>query len=197
MKFLFLSILSALILAGCSKQLNINEPEKQVTREWLKVNIVPEQGVETEFTTSKEIDGAVGGQITFEKSYFVSNNKVTVDVDLVIPAGAFSGVKTISYTINTGDATINFSPKMAFDIDLNLDYKLSGLDLSAYDNPDLIDFVYLKNSSFVLTSYTSKRVDLRKGLLQVNGAKISHFSRYGWATITDPDPTDPGTGTGE
>lgn len=198
MKFLFLSIiLSVFILAGCSKQLNINEPEQQVNREWLKVAMEPDQGVECDFNASKSIDGAYGGKIELKRVFF-SNGKIGyMDVELTIPAGAFTGVKTISYTVNPEDAALDFSPSMSFNKNLDLDYKLSGLDLSSYTNPDLIDFVYVDNGSFVLTSYGSKKVDLRKGVLQVLNAKILHFSRYGWATITDPDPEDPGTGTGE
>lgn len=194
MKYLFISILAAFILTGCSKQLNINEPENQVNREWLKVNIEPSLKVENTFTVSKVITGAVGGQLLLSEIYFISNgDRVTVDIDLTIPAGAFKGVKTISYSINTDNGTIDFLPKMSFDTDLNLDYKLTGIDLSEYTDPNIIDFVYLKNNSFILTSYVSKKVDLRRGILQVEDAKISHFSRYGWATIVEPEP-DPGTG---
>lgn len=188
MKFLFISILAALILAGCSKQSTITEPQKEVQRAWLKLNIHPDQKVENDFTASKLIDGSVGGQLNLSEDFYVNGKNVTIDVELDIPAGAFSGTKQISYTVNNDDATIDFSPKMAFDKDLTLNYKLTGVDLSSY-NPDLLDFVYLKNhSSFVLTSYLWKKVDSRRGLLEVFKAKIAHFSRYGWATITDPDP---------
>lgn len=193
MKFLFISLFAALLLAGCSKQLSVNEPEKQVNREWLKANLEPQQGVECNFTASKTINGAIGGKIELRSLYFVNGRLGYMNVELTIPKHAFTGTKTIGYTVDPRDAALDFYPSMAFNVDLNLDYTLTGLNLSGY-NPALIDFVYVNNGTFVLTSYSSKKVDLRWGILEVNNAKVSHFSRYGWATITDPEP---GTGTGE
>ena len=185
MKHLFTVLLAALILAGCSKQINVNGPETQPKREFLKLNLQPTEKVENYFLAGDIINGSQGGEIELEKSFYSNGKQGKVEVKLTIPAGAFTGTKLIAYLINSDNGTINFYPSMTFNKSLTLDYKIKGINLSGY-NPADIDFGYMNGSTIVIASYDSKKINIGQGLLEVDGARITHFSRYGWATIDDP-----------
>jgi hypothetical protein len=70
---------------------------------------------------------------------------------------------------------------MTFNEDLVFDIKYTGLDLSNID-PNEIEFLYVDaNNNTYPVQYSSLNVDVEKGILEVKGAVISHFSRYIWA----------------
>lgn len=189
MKLFIITIFAALLLAGCTKVSDISGPTQQTKPEFLKLNISQAEKTEGIFTTDATIDGSVGGEVNFYKTYYSNGNKMTLEVELNVPAGAYSGIKNIGYKIDNATGTLDFFPSMSFENPLTLNYKIEGVDLSNYSKSTLIDFFYLDGDNYVLTQYGSKKVNIKKGILEVNNALLTHFSRYGWATLDGADAT--------
>jgi hypothetical protein len=119
-----------------------------------------------------------------------------VTATLNIPKGAFAGTKTLSYTVNTTNAGVDFSPSPStFSKTLSFDIIFTGVDISGYD-PAHLGFAYLDGSSILPARFVYTNANIANGLLVVLGAQITHFSRYGWATIDGPLP-DPITSGGQ
>lgn len=191
MRSLILFLFAALLFAGCSQVTDVNSPNQQAKSEFLKLNVTPQSAVEWTFGASKLIDGSKGGFVSFNKNYTSeSGRRISLDVMVTIPVGAFSGKQVIGFTIDSETGVLDFSPSpMSFDIPLTLDYSIQGVDLSN-SNMKSLDFYYLNGNKLSKVTYESKFVDQSSGTLQVNAAQIYHFSRYGWGTIVDPDPID-------
>ncbi|MDR3611023.1 MAG: hypothetical protein P4L27_10700 [Ignavibacteriaceae bacterium] len=191
MKYYFLvPILAAFILVGCAKENTIMGPptqqQTQAKSTWIKTSTTASIAVENSYTASKTIDGSKGGSIALSQAFRNNGNWALVTAYLSIPKGAFSGTKVISYTVNTDDASIDFSPSpTSFLKNLSLDLTFKGINLSGYRNSQLC-FAYLDGSNIVPVTSGQVYVNTRQGLLTITGAQISHFSRYGWSNIDNP-----------
>jgi len=189
MKYLVvITILAALILSSCAKESSVVGPQQQqqVKNEWVKINRSSSLSTENTYTASKSIDGSKGGTISLSQSFMNNGNWALVTATLTIPKGAFTGTKVISYTVNTDLGGIEFFPSPAtFNKTLNLDLVFTGVDLSGYKQNHLA-FAYLDQNQIIPAAFEYTNANIANGLLVVLGAQITHFSRYGWATIDDP-----------
>lgn len=188
MKYLLVPILAVFLFAGCAKENSIMGPESlspqlQAKTQWITINHSPSLSVENTFTVSKSIDGSKGGNINLTQVFKDDGNWAQFTAKLTIPKGAFSGTEVISYTVNTTDASIEFTSNIVdFNVDLSLDLLFNGVNISGYNDADLV-FSYLDGHSIVPAKRTFVKVNNGQGLLMVLGAQINHFSRYGWSTI--------------
>jgi len=188
--FLVITILAALILSSCAKESSVVGPQQQqqVKNEFIKINHASSLSTENTYTASKSIDGSKGGSISLSQSYKSNGSWALVSVTLNIPAGAFVGTQTISYTVNTDCAGIQFFPSPStFSKTLSLDMIFTGIDISGYD-PNHLGFAYLDGTQVIPAQFVYTNANIGNGLLVVLGAQITHFSRYGWATIDGPLP---------
>jgi hypothetical protein len=179
--FLLVPIIAVFILAGCSKENSIIGPQSSQLHsksQWIKIGQSSSlSSVECTNTVSKSIDGNKGGTIELTQFSF--------SAVLTIPKHAFKGTQVISYTVNTETASIDFQPLgMDFNKNLSLDLTFTGLNISNYKASDL-SFSFLDGDNIVPVSSAYENVNIKQGFLQVLGAQISHFSRYGWSTIDD------------
>ncbi len=182
MKKLFLSIaLAGLLLAGCTNQNSLVGPEPVSQQQAPAKQFVPmpqntHLSVEGSVTVSKEIDGSRGGFVVLLKRV----DDITVFATLYVPRGAFEGTENISITVNN-DGTVEFGPNgLEFKKDLRFDYFIQGLELQ--DSEYVFGFLGNDGSIQTLVDYAHISVNHRLGILSVRNAKISHFSRYGFAT---------------
>lgn len=189
--YLVVPILAAFILAGCAKENTIVGPPSQQTqakREWIKINTAGSIAVENTFTASKSIDGSKGGTIVLSQIFKNNGSWALVTAKLSIPKNAFSGTQLISYTVNTENASIDFSPSpQSFQKNLSLDLTFTGVNLAGYDASKLV-FAYLDGSTIVPAKFTYANANIAQGLLVVLGAQLSHFSRFGWSTLDGGTP---------
>lgn len=181
-KILLLFIPVVFILAGCSQSvLEPTSPVQEVQKSAISLPPNSSLQIENEYSVSEDIDGSKGGIVRMNESYYSESGKVTIRAKLRIPKDSFTGSETIGYDVYTSDGSIEFSPGMTFNEDLVFDIKYTGLDLSGID-PNEIQFLYVdENSNTYPVQYSSLNVDVEKGILEVKGAVISHFSRYIWA----------------
>jgi len=177
-KFLLSSLLFVLLIAGCSDNSYINNPETQGVKSWLQIQkINSDNSLEKSFTFSEVIDGSEGGKLVFSKE----KKNFAFEGSLKIYAGAYDGNETISAKVDTKNAYIDFAPSpFTFNIPAKLNFELSGVDLSN-TNADDIQFGYFDaQNNFVPAQYKEMSVNPDEGKLSVKGVKIDHFSRYGW-----------------
>ena len=184
--YLLVPILAIFIFAGCAKENSIMGPQSSQTQsnsQWITINHIASLSVENTYTASKSIDGSKGGSIELSKIFKNDGNWALVTAKLTIPKGAFSGTEVISYTVNTETAGIDFSPAtVSFDKNLSLDITFTGVNISGYNVSNLI-FSYLEDNTIVPAKFTYANANIAQGLLVVVDAQISHFSRFGWATL--------------
>lgn len=188
--YLLIPILAIFILAGCAKENSILEPQTsqiQTNRQWLKINQSSTLSVENTYTVTKSIDGNKGGSIALVQSFINDGKQASFSANLTIPKHAFKGTLNISYTVNTETASIEFSPTTpGFNRDLSLDLIFTGIDISKNKTSDL-RFSYLDGDNIIPVESAYVKVDVNQGILEVLGAQISHFSRYGWSTLDDQE----------
>ena len=173
-----------LFAVGCTDQTNITSPEQSVqTQEpnWIVSLPSSSLGIETSHTASALIDGANGGSVTLKKDVPGGPfGKIQVDSRLVILSGSFSGSMTISTNIDDVNFLTTFGPSYVFNKPLEYTLLLQGLNLNGV-NPANVKFVYQAADGSIHECVSDGvDVDLAKGKLKVNKAKIPHFSRYGF-----------------
>jgi len=182
-KILILNIFAGLILAGCAPEnpvsLNQNSVDQKI--EWLGNNS-GSLSVETELTLVKTINGSTGGIIEINETL----GKISIKGSLTIPGGAFPENQNISISFNDNWYYQEYQPSPLFfrtPLILNLVYKNVSL---MTDDPLKIGFYYITDAGkFVKAEYESLLVDPINNTLGITGAKIPHFSRWGWAKSTE------------
>lgn len=191
MKIISFILLALILLEGCDSSfdeiVNPTGNNSQTTElENYNYDVIklPKRSVswmDSIFSMSKNIDGTVGGKMLMEKFYISEDgDSVFIEADLTIPKGAFQGVKTITMTVDTQNATVQFFPEMVFNKALKLSQYFKGINLDDYPN-GTIDFYYILNDESVeLIEKNGIQVVHPQGLLRVLNAKLQHFSRYGW-----------------
>ncbi len=193
MKSIFLGlILISIFLLGCEDTSNITNPvlnsesgqlNKITEYDYELVPLPPRSQlwIDSVLTTSKTIDGDIGGRIILEKYYIAANgDSIIVYANLNVPPGAFTGTETITMTVDDEFCAIHFYPSMVFLDTLKLFQSFEGLDLSTYGN-SIFDFVFIDEyGNFELIKKNGLQVKINQGIVRVQNAKLLHFSRYGW-----------------
>ncbi len=184
MKKLIIFLLFGFLLASCSNFDSTTEPiANNSQKRIIKMPSHSKTAVEETFSTSKEINGIVGGKIDFNFSYTSdAGTPVNIYGTLTIPAGAFQYTTTIRLDLNTDEAVIDCYPTpTTFDKPLLLDMTHEGLNLDGVDNS--ADFYYIKtDSNFESLNKNNKVIQYSNDKLEVKGAKLPHFTRFGWTT---------------
>lgn len=179
----FLSFLFVLVLflAGCSNVEVGTNPETQTAYQFLTI---PENNsaLAKNYYFSETIDGAVGGEVDFGLTYKSHGENFKIYGSLVVPTGAFSGLKDIILILDNHEAGINLFPSpTTFDIPLKLTIYYEGLDLSSMD-AEQVDFYYVDDHGTVkeLINSSVKVFDPSLRILGLVDGEIPHFSRFVW-----------------
>jgi hypothetical protein len=172
-------IFSALVFFGCNQEPDITSPVGDNTIQepnWL-ITLPPNGlGIETVYSASELIDGSKGGDVQLRGTF----DGIKIDSRLHIHSDSFSGFLTISTHIDNVHCLTTFSPSFVFNTPLEYTLMFQELDLTGV-NPDDVKFVYqAADGSIHECESDGVDVDLNKGKLKVNKAKIPHFSRYGF-----------------
>lgn len=133
------------------------------------------------YSNTYTVDGSVGDILYEGYSWIDENgNKITMAAVLEIPQGAYDGELTFDLIFDLENLAVELYPSpFTFDIPVILDLRFSGVDLSDLGNDELI-FDYLDGEKENL-EIDRINIDQTRGLLVIQGAKIPHFSRYGWS----------------
>jgi len=182
-KLISINLVVLALLFGCNPDSNITSPENSATQSKLKLIQLPTPtglSVETLYTESQYINGYNGGNFTEQFGFQSSTGYVSINSQLVFPAGSFYGGKTITQTFNTETASLEFGPAMQFNVPVKYTLTISGVDLTGI-NPETLDFVYVaQNGSITGVVYDAIYMDAATSTLKVTNAQLNHFSRYGF-----------------
>jgi len=178
-----LLLLTGVLLTGCLPDSSITGPEDtQKQLSWVETQQISSLSVEQNFFAFNIINGANGGEVLMNENYSSPQGSVSIYAKLTIPENSFFGVKFIRYVLNDRSASVTFGPHMTFLQDLRFDMRIEGLDLSQINDHSAITFAYLDGgNNIVPCEYESITVDVVNGAIEVIGAKVDHFSRYGFA----------------
>lgn len=139
-----------------------------------------ETNYKVKYTENFTVDGKKGGKLSIKHSWKNEYGMpVSLTAELIVPRNAFEGVKDFDMIFDLENYSMELYPSpFTFDIPVEFSMYFYGLDLSEYAGYDL-DFNYLDGEEEEL-EYYYKDVDFDNGNLVVWGAKLHHFSRYGW-----------------
>ncbi|NWF90177.1 MAG: hypothetical protein HXY50_12045 [Ignavibacteriaceae bacterium] len=182
-KLLSIAVLFTMFFTGCSNDVNISGPvEEQINKEeFISRTNLEGLSVNTTFTASKTIVGSSGGFIKIGNLATARSGQIGGDAAAItFPAGAFSGSKTITMTIDNVALTGTFSPSMTFTKPVCFNVLFTGVNLSNLPLDQLV-FVYY-DANNVKYEIASKFIyyDKAKGVLGIRDAQLPHFSRYGF-----------------
>jgi hypothetical protein len=187
-KVIQIIMLASLVFTGCSQfENNPTQPEFYTKQSQLNFAMANSANA-VEVNAIMEIDGTVGGQITILQDVMDSTGRiVNVYADLIVPPGAFQGVKVISVDVDLKTASVDFNPSMQFDSCLTFNCLFSNLPLAeiGFAKGDTVQFSYIDEFGHTFPTL-SKEVAMNwyQGRLRVHNAKIKHFSRYGFIRKT-------------
>jgi len=186
-KILVILVLAGVVFSGCTdvKVNNTSQPEPGT---YSLVPIPARAGLsdEIKYSTTSTINGAAGGKMTLTKTYLgVTGRQVTLNVVMTFPAGAFSGLKTITITADDQYAALTCTPSMVFAKTVLLDFSYKNLDIkNVYLPNNKNGFYYIADSGYLEPiASTSFLIDKNLGNLSVTAAQLKHFSRFGWTTL--------------
>ena len=190
----------SLFVLGCSERTSINSPENSVnTSEPIDAQpILMQESYNNETSNSvnlpyelyveKAINGAQGGSVELQGQYINAyGDIVTVNSKLSIPSNAFFGIKVISIRTDSYSPVLSFQPNSFFNNKLTLDCKFVGMQLARYNlKSGRTDFVYMSdnNLTFEVVKTDGLSINLENNTAEVKGAKLEHFSRYGFIRKT-------------
>lgn len=194
-KYFLLLIIAGLVLSGCNSenllvdpvQSNSNIKQSQqlvIETGFLNLPVMKQTGnsVSSNLTDAALIYGNKGGELEVEgKLGIAKSGVVEVHGKLDIPKGAFKGLKTISMSADKSSTSVTFGPSGShFDKSLLLDLKYDGLNLDGVDITQ-IKFAYLNtNGEYIVVQNDGIQIDVQEGKIEVHGARIDHFSRFGF-----------------
>jgi hypothetical protein len=176
---LILSILFSLLFAGCVTENLITEEPAATGQNLVWLNISDNSiKTEAEVVITKSINGNQGGRLLFNELI----GKVEISGSLTVSPGAYSGNQNISVTLNDGYLYQVYKPSpFVFRSPLILNLLYKNVDLSGID-VNKVGFYFLsENGTYYKADYDSLIFDVEKRTIGITGAKIPHFSRWGWA----------------
>jgi hypothetical protein len=186
MKYLLIqSVLISILFAGCMSDNLISESPSPVDGSklvWLTVSDNQSMKTETEVVISKTINGNSGGKITINEVI----GKTEVTGTLTVPAGGYPGNQNITIKLNDTWLYQVYTPSPFLfrnPLILNLTYK--NVDLSDTDAKSVGFYFLSENGTYYKADYDSIIYDPLNQTIGIVGAKIPHFSRWGWAKIEE------------
>ncbi len=181
-KLIFILGVFAMMFAGCSNDLNINNPvNNQLADEFVTREDLGGLRLNKTVTVSKLIDGSQGGFL-FVGDQFNSQHGTSGSIyaSCYFPSGAFSGSQTITMTVDDQTLTGTFSPHMEFDKPVSFSVLFTGVNLSAYTKSQFRFAYYGEDGIRTEVSSSYIYFDKEKGVLGILNAQLPHFSRYGF-----------------
>ena len=184
-KVFTLLIFSVLVFFGCNQESEITSPvslSAQLEINWITLPSPSELSINSQsFSVSDIIDGKKGGLIVLIEQYEGGPfGTVKINSLLDIPKQAFLGTQEIAMTCTPEEGTVEFEPSIVFNKDLEITLDYDGVDLTGV-NPNQVEFCYIsEDGSLVVAEHGGIEIDLGKGKIKVNDARIPHFSRYGF-----------------
>ncbi|MBI1933403.1 MAG: hypothetical protein HYS24_12785 [Ignavibacteriales bacterium] len=187
-KLLFISILTISFFA-CGEDNSILNPNLNLDSQnntFTKINgdtsivTVDTTFFKQKISQSLIVNGDKGGKIFIKHLFKNKRNKILkLDAVLTIPDSAYKGDLTFDIIFDLETLGVELYPSpFKFDKPVILDLKFMNADLKEFELKEF-NFDYLDGDSEHL-KFDKLKYDFEKGLLEITGVEIPHFSRYGW-----------------
>jgi hypothetical protein len=179
MKKRILAILSVMFLIiGCSDDNSILEPNYN-NIETLDKSKSGSSNIKSKYSKNFSINAQNERMLKVSHKWVNSKGeKIKLSAKLHIPENAFEGVLKFDMIFDFDNYALELYPSpFVFDKPVSLDLSFSGIKLTEEDIQNL-NFTYLDGSEEI--EYDSIEINKDNGTLKVIGAKLKHFSRYGW-----------------
>ncbi len=159
--------------------INLNDQQHEYGQ---RISIVLEDTVfeQTIYSKNLTIDGTKGGRVSVQYLYKSKDDRIQrLSATLTIPDSAYEGELTFKMIFDLENLGVELYPSpFSFNKPVILDLSFFNVDLSKFDL-DNLTFDYLDGEPTHLT-YDQLLYNLGNGTLTIRGARIPHFSRYGW-----------------
>ncbi len=180
MKRIFILLIAALLFSCSQSKLPVESTNSgnASTEQWAPVFSKAGVSLHKAVYLSKEIDGTVGGLITYKATM---DSGVKLDYQLQFLPGSFDGVKTISVSLDDNSFIGEYAPHGYFYKPAILSIKVKNADLSFISDDDDLHFVYMSSDGHLeFIDHRKLRINIDRGILDLRNAEIPHFSRYGF-----------------
>ncbi|HKI77714.1 MAG TPA: hypothetical protein VKA26_04160 [Ignavibacteriaceae bacterium] len=133
----------------------------------------------------KNIQGNWGGNLFINQSYKnFKNLDGWVKASITFSKGSFNYSTFVFMIVDPDDGTVTFFPHMNFEGEVTLDAEIDDIDISNLpsSNGNGPQFVYFNDDGTnEVIPAAQVIIDQANNRVIVKGAKLKHFSRYGWA----------------
>lgn len=169
-----------------AQQINANEPQ-EVAGTLLRLPkplVSPPGSVRVNRLVSPSGTTILSGTLTYATEKW---GIATFDVKFTVPGGAVSDTVTVSMTIDSSLAKIEFKPDgLHFLKPASLDVSLINFD--PFSPREIIRFVYVNsNGTLVPQEFEKLVVSGNKGNIMMKKGKVRHFSAYGFGRLTSEE----------
>ena len=139
-KYLSIIVLLSLFVIGCSEQTSINSPVNNVSTNepnWIALPQAKGMQVNTSYTSSRNWDGKRAGiPVSINQSYSGGPfGTVRMSGSLSVEKNSYTGIRTISMTLETNSTVVTFGPAQFFLRPLSYNVTYTGMDLTGI-NPE-------------------------------------------------------------
>jgi uncharacterized lipoprotein NlpE involved in copper resistance len=182
-KWILAFLMMVFYLVGCSNDSMVNPISTTNQKNYKLIQLPNKTRLETNtiYSVTEEICGDKGGTLNIQDCYAGgSYGKVTKNITVTFPEGAFKGTQKISMTVDDYNCTVDFYPSMSFFKSAIVNATYTGIDLKQID-ASALKFVYLRDDgTYETLVYDGIVLDYSTGTITAKNVKINHFSRYGF-----------------
>lgn len=179
-KYIYFLALLLIFVLGCSEHSSIVAPTQNADNEpnWIAGSSL--NSLKKDVTTSKTIYGDQESLLEINTNYAGGIGWISITANARFQKYSFVGSKYVTMTINDQLGTATFSPSGEFSKPVIYNLTIVGLDLRGI-NPANVRFVYMADDgNYYVPQYDRLYVEIQSGKLQIENARLPHFSRYGF-----------------
>ncbi len=179
-KYIYFLALLLVFVLGCSDHSSIVAPTSTTDSEPNWIVSSSKNSLQKDASVSKLIFGDQESLLEINTGYAGGIGWISITANARLQRYSFVGSKYVTMTVNDQFGTTTFSPSGAFSKPVIYNLTIVGLNLSGI-NPANVKFVYMApDGNYYVPQYDRLYVDLQPGKLQIENARLPHFSRYGF-----------------
>ncbi|MGE5795209.1 MAG: hypothetical protein ACM34N_00415 [Ignavibacteria bacterium] len=179
-KYIYSLALLLIFVLGCSEHSSIVAPSQTTDNEPNWIVSSSNNSLEKDASVSKLIYGDQESLLEINTNYAGGIGWISITANARFQRYSFVGSKYVTMTVNDAFGTTTFSPSGAFSKPVIYNLTIVGLDLSGI-NPANVKFVYMApDGNYYVPQYDRLYVEIQSGKLQIENARLPHFSRYGF-----------------
>jgi len=185
-KYIYIIIFFLGFIFGCGKESDLVAPVDSVKGNepnWIAIPSAESKSLQKDVFTGEMVCGNEKSVLKIFTHYPANTpfGFIQIKAKAEIQKNSFEGCSYVTMSINDRFGETTFSPECTFSKPVIYNLTIRGLDLSGI-NPADVRFVYMSpDGEYQQAEYDRLVVNIKTGKLQVVNARLTHFSRYGFA----------------